>query len=496
MNSITHPRPSAPSGASFLDRMLEASRRPQTATAAPAVGTAPSLGSSLNGTPETKPAALVISTAELLPFEVATVRDLWAELGSLAETNPKELVRIARSTLRETKRRKSAPTEDVAITTEAEFILSTKNDPPTRIYPTGFAALDGALGGGLKSAEQAILIGGTGAGKTAKAQNIAIAIARSGTPVVWISSELTRKMNALRLAAIASGGTIDIPSLQFGIGSGEKAYQFLKDLPLYAFSLADQETPSDPVGFIEQRVKDVEKHTGKRPVVILDYLQDLARTDDEKVRMAVGAVSRRFRLMATINDWAVLLVSSTSRANHLRSDKPISFEYVDYQTYAKESGDVEYDAAVLMVLITMPQADPTQPKDCFLMLSKNRGGTNGAIGFTFMGKTGIFTQDDSALDRIKAIGRAAETSKKENRVGATREKIRSAVASGPKSRVAILSVVRGNRKAFHSTINAMIADGDLKQTKDGIGLGDGIPVGVFANSVDPTQTTEREDQES
>jgi replicative DNA helicase len=376
-------------------------------------------------------------------------------------------------------RQENASKQAESPVTDAEYIATTASDPPKAHYPSGFTTLDRKLGGGLKSGQSTVLIGATGSGKTAAAQNVAINVARAGTPVVLIGSELTRKMNVQRAAAIASNRPIR--ELEFGdpAESAAKVAMALKGLPIYTWSTADIDDVADPAGFVEAKAKAVEALTGTKPLVIMDYLQDYARVSDESVRMTVGSLSKKLRLVAVRNNWASLVVSSTSRANHLKSDgKPISLEPEDYKTFAKESGDIEYDAGQVLVLITMPREEGTLTRDAFIMSAKDRGGESGPVGFTFDGSTGIFREEPSALDRIVARSESTQSRAQSGK----EDKIRAAVLGGAASRPAIYMMVRGNKQVIYKTINSMIAAGVLREIDRKIVVGDGIPTGIFGRS--------------
>lgn len=352
--------------------------------------------------------------------------------------------------------RRTAPETPVP---DGDYIASTANDPPKLQYPTGSVGLDVKTGGGLKSGQPTLLIGPTGAGKTAEAQNIAVNAARAGTPVVFIECELTKKMTVQRYAAIASGGDVTIRDLEFGDArrTAVTVSKLLKGLPLYTFSLADMEDVDDPIAFVEARAKEVEALTKRKPLVIVDYLQDFARTSEEAVRMTVGALSRKIRIVATRNNWAILVLSSTSRNNYLRSDKPISLEPEDYKAFAKESGDLEFDAGHLLVLITMPREEGKATRDAFIMSAKERGGESGAVGFVFDGATGIFREDPKALERIQQRSAATQSRAHADK----REAILAAVAGGAKTKSGIFAIVKGSKPQVFKRIAELIAAGDL-----------------------------------
>lgn len=251
------------------------------------------------------------------------------------------------------------------IRTSAEFDLykflnGIDPNADTPAIPTGFNTLDEVLEGGLY--EGLIVIGGISSlGKTTLTMQIADQIAQQGRDVMIFSLEMDR--SELMAKSISRETMIEVlrtrrrtslAKTNRGITAGhryrnysqeekdliETAAQHYSD---YAQNIYIREGFGD-MGHKQIR-EAVKKHVaimGKAPVVIIDYLQIMARpdqhaTDKQSVdqnTMELKRISRDFKT-------PVIAVSSVNRANYLT---PIDFESF------KESGAVEYSADLVIGL--------------------------------------------------------------------------------------------------------------------------------------------------
>lgn len=251
------------------------------------------------------------------------------------------------------------------IRTSAEFDLykflnGIDPNADTPAIPTGFNTLDEVLEGGLY--EGLIVIGGISSlGKTTLTMQIADQIAQQGRDVMIFSLEMSR--NELIAKSISretiveverTGKSMKLAKTNRGITAGhryrnysqeekdliETAAQHYSD---YAQNIYIREGFGD-MGHKQIR-EAVKKHVaimGKAPVVVVDYLQIMARpdqhaTDKQSVdlnTMELKRISRDFKT-------PVIAVSSVNRANYLT---PIDFESF------KESGAVEYSADLVIGL--------------------------------------------------------------------------------------------------------------------------------------------------
>lgn len=253
---------------------------------------------------------------------------------------------------------------------------------------TGLGGLDAALSGGLQTKRLFVILGGPGSGKTTLVNQIAERVAESGRPVVYLTTE--DPMSTLLAKTIARLGRIDYGAVLQGRASEQQAINdVLRELVqrksaerlLYiegsgalldeVFTLARQHFA---------RFAD-EAQGGGAGILIVDYLQRVARAQlsllraggTRDLRETVTSLTEQFRDLARDLNCTVLAVASQNRAS--------GYANTNAMTSAKESGDVEYTADVLMSLAKDEQRKEV-PLFCearSLLLAKNRLGSQTTI---------------------------------------------------------------------------------------------------------------------
>ncbi|MDR0728455.1 MAG: toprim domain-containing protein [Puniceicoccales bacterium] len=224
--------------------------------------------------------------------------------------------------------------------------------------PTGYDALDEALGGGLF--EGLYAIGAISSlGKTTFVLQLADQAAQRGTDVLIFSLEMSRqelvakslsRLSMIRAASQHSHDPQHLAKTARGIlrwrhlnySDGEKALiqEAMEDYGAFAEHLYTIEG-SGELGVPQVR-EAVEQHlrlTGHHPLVVVDYLQLLApygeRLSDkqnvDKSVLELKRLSRDFHI-------PLVVISSLNRANYM---SPVVFESF------KESGGIEYTADVV-----------------------------------------------------------------------------------------------------------------------------------------------------
>lgn len=248
---------------------------------------------------------------------------------------------------------------------------------------TGFPELDATLGGGLTPGEMTALVGGTGGGKTALAVQIAAKMAESA-PVVFVSYELPAPQLIARIASqrIPSASWLDVLR---GRVPHEAIRTAVPDRILFL------ESPT--IEQLRRTIAYITTDRGKAPVVFVDYLQLFARQLKEAdTRLAVSGASGTFRKLAQDTGVPMLVVSSTSRGNteqiaNARGNHPANLLGV-----GKESGDIEYDVAALLVVGHTGETDDTGRNISTLTVAKNRYGRQTHLDFRFGGAGGLWTE--------------------------------------------------------------------------------------------------------
>lgn len=279
------------------------------------------------------------------------------------------------------------------------FMQSIDTDTP--FIPTGFKKLDKVLGDGLY--EGLYILGAVPSlGKTAFLLQIADQIAQTGQDIIFVCLEMARdemiartlgrltlqyaKQNKLGEKIAKTGRDITTKSRWENYGDeDEKA---IHNAVLAYEKFAKRVYMRESVGDITPaQIRDiVRKHilfTGRKPVVIVDYLQMLAPTDPratdkmnmDKAVKILKHISRDFKI-------PVFAISSLNRTSY--RDK-VSFESF------KESGGIEYTADTLLGLYYFGKEEEDRQKEkkqkptrrVTLEVIKNRHGED-AIEITYV----------------------------------------------------------------------------------------------------------------
>ena len=195
----------------------------------------------------------------------------------------------------------------------------------------------------------------------------------------------------------------------------------LADLPFYVATRDTLHGVNNLVKYIEQ-LRD--KH-GQTPIVVVDYIQLMVNSSDTEKRSAMDGVSVALREVAKKTAANFLCITSISRAGY--SFVPDGATYPDtglVLKMAKETGQLEYDAEVVMG-IQLGHVDPDDGMQYgWICVGKNRsGGGVGFVGVKYDGLSGMFydTSEDRVVrswNSLKEIeGRAAENRKEEREKG-------------------------------------------------------------------------------
>jgi len=280
----------------------------------------------------------------------------------------------------------------------AAFINDIDSSVNTPCIPTGFNKLDIALDGGLY--EGLYVIGAISSlGKTTFITQAADQIAKAGNDVLIFSMEMARsELMAKSISretyqlTLPKGETWKAKTAR-GITAGKRyqdykqeekevIYKAIREYAAYAKNIFIIEGAGE-VGAKQIR-ETTEKHisiTGRRPVVIIDYLQILSPYNErytdkqnmDKVVLELKRISRDHKL-------PVIAISSFNRMSYKGEVKEEAF---------KESGTIEYSSDILIGLqvkgadkdINITEEKKKNPRDIELVILKNR---NGATGITLL----------------------------------------------------------------------------------------------------------------
>ena len=277
-----------------------------------------------------------------------------------------------------------------------DFMNSISASANTPYVPTRFKALDTVLDGGLY--EGLYIVGAISSlGKTTFVTQMCDQIAESEQEILIFSLEMARTELMAKsisrltfLDVLKNAGRIQDAKTARGITTGSRYAKYSKtekDLIQRSISsygrYAENIFIHEGIGDIgtEQIRETVERHisiTGRKPVVLIDYLQILAPTNDratdkqntDKAVLELKRISRDFKI-------PVIAISSFNRDNY---SSPVSM-----QSY-KESGAIEYSSDILIGLqlkgagkkdFDVTEAKAKNPREIELVILKNRNGATG-----------------------------------------------------------------------------------------------------------------------
>ena len=226
--------------------------------------------------------------------------------------------------------------------------------------PTGFRAFDKAIGGGLFP--RLYVIGAISSlGKTTFALQIGDYVAASGHDVLIFSLEMpqedliARSISRLTYEIARSKGNLSLAKTELGITAYERYERYTDDernvigtayeqYAAYASDMLSIYTGRHTAQEIRERVEAYIEVTGRKPLVIVDYLQivqPMPQLRRATVREQVDDTVDRLAAMRRELKLPIIVISSFNRGN---------YNTVADNTAFKESGTIEYTADCTMSL--------------------------------------------------------------------------------------------------------------------------------------------------
>jgi hypothetical protein len=185
---------------------------------------------------------------------------------------------------------------------------------------------------------------------------------------------------------------------------------------------SDQLDRVDPLGMIMREALLLRDEFMIPPLIVIDYVQLLARGTEDGMRARVSELTMRIRVMAQSLDCPIVAVFSTGRGFYGSKLEQLR-EAQDPTVYlgsAKESGDIEYDCATLLFL-DVDLLHQGVPKPARVVVARCRVGDIGAAGYRAHLDSGKWDPDPLACVEImsterKVLRRAAEDASDEQHV--------------------------------------------------------------------------------
>lgn len=253
-----------------------------------------------------------------------------------------------------------------------------------KALPTGFHALDKALGGGLRKQELIILGARPSMGKTALMLNIVEQITRKDKVAAIFSYEMGEVQLMQRMiSSLAMVNTRDDIQGQ----EWEKVIGAIGNLSNRKLYVTDD--PRIKIPDMLSMCRKIQRREGL-DVVVVDYMQIIPSHVKGDSRTKLEAVSKDLKAMSKILDVPVVVISSLSRGVEQRDNKrPIMSDL-------RESGQIEFDADVIMFLYRDEyyHEDTEKPNTGEVIIAKNRNGALGVVELHWEGQyTSFFNRE-------------------------------------------------------------------------------------------------------
>ncbi len=250
--------------------------------------------------------------------------------------------------------------------------------------PTGLGGLDAALNGGFQSKRLVVLLGAPGSGKTSLANQIAEKVA-SERPVLYVTSEDAPDILLSKSLSRIAG--IKYSAVLYGWADHQvdiwHAIEQLRERPS-ARLLRYLDVTGGAISLDELRDRASAHFEEERGpgLIVIDYLQRMARATRDimgikELREAVTFLTERLRSLACELNCTVLAVASMNRASGYGKNGDVSA-----LSAAKESGDIEYAADVIMALVddtSNKRSTSSFIKPRILRIDKSRQGETTSI---------------------------------------------------------------------------------------------------------------------
>ncbi len=307
-----------------------------------------------------------------------------ARMGYASEGEVTDLVNAAQSEIYAV--HQGTETEDyvplsVAVAAASDEIDAAKSRGGTMVgVPTGFAELD-ELTNGLHGGQLIVVAARPAVGKSTLGLDIArSASIRHKLPSIIFSLEMGRSEIAMRLLSAEASvpmhhmrkGTVDDRDWRNMAATMGR----VNDAPLYI-----DDSPNMTLVEIRAKCRRLKQRAGLK-LVVIDYLQLM--TSGKRVesrQQEVSEFSRALKLLAKELEVPVIAISQLNRGPEQRTDKKPMISDL------RESGSIEQDADMVILLHRDDVYDPTGPRqgEADFIVAKHRNGPTRTIAVAFHG---------------------------------------------------------------------------------------------------------------
>jgi replicative DNA helicase len=262
--------------------------------------------------------------------------------------------------------------EEIGFEDAVKRAVDARDEPAKVIISTGLQNIDRMLkGGGMKGGQLIVIAGRPSMGKSALAFQIAERVSTKDTVAAF-----TLEMTATELA-------------ERSIAYHEKLTDYnAAVLHCMDFKMRIDDSPGVTLGHIRLRARRIKRRYGLA-LIVVDYLQLMEAKGDNREQQ-VASLSRGLKAVAKELNVPVIAVAQINRGVEQRTDKrPLLSDL-------RESGSVEQDADVVLMLYREDYYDPNTPAKgvAEALIRKQRGGQTGTAYLMFTPETTRFHDYD------------------------------------------------------------------------------------------------------
>lgn len=266
--------------------------------------------------------------------------------------------------------------------TALELIPALRAQAALPVVPLQFPDLAQRLGGGLHVHSSTLIVAGTGKGKSSLAGQISAWHAANVGPVVYYVGEMTRVHVLARIVGqLLARSWLEVLE---GKVSDYEIERSLAGRPIYFVARS-----GEPLKAVTRAVRRAraDGHAGI-PMIVIDYVQLLANTvDDMRVAMitAVRELQQFFEACPVVG--LVLSQSSRSGSSLIRKGGENAEEFIGT---GAETAELER-ACTNQLVLSFASKDGVEEHEVTIAIAKSRFGGGAKLGFTFNGRTGIWS---------------------------------------------------------------------------------------------------------
>ena len=264
------------------------------------------------------------------------------------------------------------------------YDLKTKSLNSTLLgLSSGFYDLD-SLTQGFQKSDLIIIAGRPSMGKTALGLNIALNITKnSRLPILFFSLEMSKEQIMYRLLSMETNiSQMKLKSGKLSQNDWSKLNKIVKILSKLPIFIDDSFNLS--ILDIRSKIKTIIFEQNNIGLIILDYLQLMQSSNNERENRVqeLSKITRSLKTLAREFNIPIIALSQLSRNVENRIDKrPILSDL-------RESGSIEQDAYLVLMLHQNNQYNSNQPNEqtlqiTELLIAKQRNGPIGSINLKF-----------------------------------------------------------------------------------------------------------------